>query len=134
VNIVDLVPLLNVEDVGRSVYFYKDALGFRLDESFEREGSLVWACLSFGAVRLMLHQPPWADSDGRRDTRSYGDAVLFFWVEDARELHTDLEARGYEVGKLQGSERGMQEFYMRDPDGYELGFATSVAARAAARL
>jgi catechol 2,3-dioxygenase-like lactoylglutathione lyase family enzyme len=133
VNIVGLVPLLNVEDVGRSVYFYKDALGFRLDESFEREGAMVWACLSFGPVRLMLHQPPWAESEPRRETRSYGDAVLFFWVEDARELHTDLTARGYDVGDLQG-DRNMQEFYMRDPDGYELGFATSVAARTSARL
>jgi len=133
VNIVGLVPLLNVEDVGRSVYFYKDALGFRLDESFEREGAMVWACLSFGPVRLMLHQPPWAESEPRRESRSYGDAVLFFWVEDARELHTDLRSRGYEVGDLQG-DRSMQEFYMRDPDGYELGFATSAAVRAVARL
>jgi catechol 2,3-dioxygenase-like lactoylglutathione lyase family enzyme len=126
--------LLNVEDVGRSVYFYKDALGFRLDESFEREGAMVWACLSFGPIRLMLHQPPWAESDLRRDSHSYGDAVLFFWVEDARELHSDLTARGYAIGELQGGDRGMQEFYMRDPDGYELGFATSVAARTAAHL
>ena len=132
-NIVGLVPLLNVEDVGRSVYFYKDALGFRLDESFEREGAMVWACLSFGPVRLMLHQPPWAESENRRESRSYGDAVLFFWVADARELHTDLTSRGYEVGDLQG-DRSTQEFYMRDPDGYELGFATSVAARTAAHL
>ena len=134
VNIVGLVPLLNVEDVGRSVYFYKDALGFRLDESFERDGSMVWACLSFGPVRLMLHQPPWAESDSRRDGRSYGDAVLFFWVEDAGALHADLTARGYDIGDLQGGEQGMQEFYMRDPDGYELGFATSAAVRTAAHV
>ena len=132
-NIVGLVPLLNVEDVGRSVYFYKDALGFRLDESFERDGVLVWACLTFGPVRLMLHQPPWAESELRREGHSYDDAVLFFWVEDARALHTDLSARGYEVGGLQGGERGMQEFYMRDPDGYELGFATSITMQKSAR-
>jgi catechol 2,3-dioxygenase-like lactoylglutathione lyase family enzyme len=134
VNIVGLVPLLNVEDVGSSVYFYKDALGFRVDESFERDGALVWACLSFGPVRLMLHQPPWAESETRRDARSYGDTVLFFWVEDAQELHADLAARGYQIGDLQGEDRGMVEFYMRDPDGYELGFATAARARAAAGL
>jgi catechol 2,3-dioxygenase-like lactoylglutathione lyase family enzyme len=132
VNIVGLVPLLNVEDVGRSVYFYKDALGFRLDESYERDGVLVWACLSFGPVRLMLHQPPWAESENRRESRSYGDTVLFFWVANARELHEDLTARGYHVGGVQGGDRGMEEFYMRDPDGYELGFATAVTARATA--
>jgi len=130
-----LVPLLNVEDVGRAAYFYKDALGFRLEESYEREGMLVWASLCFGPVRLMLHQPPWgAESESRRESRQWGDAVLFFWVEDARELHADLVSRGYEVGELQGAERGVEEFYMRDPDGYELGFATGVAARTAAQI
>jgi catechol 2,3-dioxygenase-like lactoylglutathione lyase family enzyme len=134
VNIVGLVPLLNVEDVGRAVYFYKDALGFRLEESFERDGMLVWASLAFGGVRLMLHQPPWAESEGRRESRAWCDSVLFFWVEDARALHADLCARGYDVGDLQGGDRGMEEFYMRDPDGYELGFATALPVRAAARV
>lgn len=133
-NIVGLVPLLNVEDVGRAAYFYKDALGFRLEESFEHEGVLVWACLSFGSVRLMVHQPPWAESESRREAQAWTGAVLFFWVEDACALHSDLIARGYEVGEIQGAERGAEEFYMRDPDGYELGFATMLPARRAASV
>ena len=68
-NIMGLVPLLNVEDVGRAAYFYKDALGFRLEESYERDGMLVWASLCFGPVRLMLHQPPWAESETRREAQ-----------------------------------------------------------------
>jgi catechol 2,3-dioxygenase-like lactoylglutathione lyase family enzyme len=130
VNILGVVPLLNVEDVGRSAYFYKDALGFRVAESFERDGILVWACLSFGNVRLMLHQPPWAESESRRSSDTWTSTVLFFWVEDAAALHADLQARGYDVGDLQRIERGLEEFYVRDPDGYELGFATTPPARA----
>ena len=131
-NIVGLVPLLNVEDVGNAAYFYKDALGFRLEESFERDGEMVWACLSFGPIRIMLHQPPWAESDSRRESQTWSGTVLFFWVEDARALHSDLIARGYEVGELQGAERGVEEFYMRDPDGYELGFATMLPVQTGA--
>ena len=52
----------------------------------------------------------------------------------ARALHRDLIARGYDVGELQGAERGVDEFYMRDPDGYELGFATMLPAQAGASV
>lgn len=130
-NIVGLVPLLNVEDVGASVYFYKDALGFHLEESYEQDGATVWACLRFQDVRVMLHQPPWAESDARRGARSYADTVLYFWVADARELHADLARRGYPVGPMQGGDGSMEEFYLRDPDGYELGFGTVDVAQSA---
>lgn len=133
-NIVGLVPLLNVEDVGSAAYFYKDALGFRLEESYERDGELVWAFLSFGSVRIMLHQPPWAESDARRGAQAWTGTVLFLWVEDARALHADLTARGYEVSALKAAENGAEEFYMRDPDGYELGFATMLPARTAVNV
>lgn len=34
-----MTPLLNVEDASRSLGFYRDNLGFRVDEDFEHKAS-----------------------------------------------------------------------------------------------
>lgn len=123
-TITEMIPLLNVEDADRSIAFYRDALGFEVAQTFEAEGTTAWAMLTSGGTKLMLNQPDHADSAARRTAASYGDVVLYCYVESARDRHTDLAARGIAVGDVTTEAYGMEEFLLRDPDGYEIAIGS----------
>lgn len=123
-TITEMIPLLNVEDADRSIAFYRDELGFEVMQTFESAGATVWAMLTSGGAKLMINQPDHADSRTRQNAASYGDVVLYCHVESARDRHTDLAARGVAVGEITTEAYGMEEFLLRDPDGYEIAIGS----------
>ncbi len=123
-TITEMIPLLNVEDADRSIAFYRDALGFEVVQTFEAAGATVWAMLMSDDIKLMINRPDHADSKARRGAASYGDVVLYCHVESARDRHADLAARGVAVGGVTTEAYGMEEFLLRDPDGYEIAIGS----------
>lgn len=123
-TITEMIPLLNVEDAGRSIAFYRDVLGFEVVQTFEAAGATVWAMLVSGETKLMINQPDHADSKARRSAASYSGVVLYCHVESARDRHADLAARGVAVGDVTTEGYGMEEFLLRDPDGYEIAIGS----------
>lgn len=123
-TITEMIPLLNVEDADRSIAFYRDALDFEVVQTFEAAGATVWAMLKSGDIKLMINRPDRADSKSRRDADSYGGVVLYCHVESARDRHADLAARGVSVGDVTTEAYGMEEFLLRDPDGYEIAIGS----------
>ena len=122
VKFTNMTPLLNVEDAVRSIEFYRDVFDFEVVGRMEIEGKLRWARIQAGPVRLMINQPDGADSSERRTREKwYGDAILFFDVEDARTAQAELASRGLDVDEPKHEGYGW-EFHLRDPDGYALGF------------
>lgn len=120
-----LTVLLNVSDGRRSVSFYCDNLGFSVDNQFERDGELLWAQLSFRDIRIMINASPERAACGNRpDPQSWDDVILYFTVDDAKALRQVLDARGCEPGEITRQPYGLDEFTLRDPDGYELGFGS----------
>jgi glyoxylase I family protein len=126
-NVKYFAPLLNVESVSRSIEFYRDHLGFRVTQEWEDDGRIRRASLETSGVRLMLNEPHDVDNRDRRCRHTYGDAVFYFTIDDVDSLHTRLNSTGILVGDLANEHYGMREFYVRDPDGYELGFGTPVS-------
>lgn len=127
-NIQRLAPLLNVEDVPRSIAFYREHLGFQVVSEWESGGRVRWASLEAHGIVLMLNEPDEICSGERRARGTYGDAVFYFTVDDVNALHRRLKHKQIPVGSLRDEHYGMREFYVRDPDGYELGFGTPITA------
>ena len=121
-----LVPLLNVEDVSRSLSFYRDGLGFEIVAQHDDDDTPIWARLSAGDTEIMLNRPDHANSGGRATRPSYGDVVLYLMVDDAASLHRALGEKGLTVGPLERQAYGVDEFQMRDPDGYEIAIGSPV--------
>lgn len=122
-----LTPLLNVADAAGSVSFYCEKLGFRIDNKFESDGKLVWAHISRGPVQMMINASGERASRGARsEARTYDDVVLYFSIDDAHSLRQHLIARGCRPGPVERQDYGLNEFTLRDPDGYELGFGSPV--------
>jgi catechol 2,3-dioxygenase-like lactoylglutathione lyase family enzyme len=125
-----LIPLLNVQDIDRSLGFWRDVLGFEVVASFAEDGRLAWARIARGAVQLMLNRRG-TDPGPRLARTPYHDAVLYFAVDDVHALVRQLRTSGVQVDDPESQEYGLDEISLRDPDGYELAFTspTDLSAR-----
>jgi uncharacterized glyoxalase superfamily protein PhnB len=116
-------PLLNVIDCARSVVFYRDVLGFSVADTFEADGALAWALLKAGAAELMLNQNGRTGTE-RHARAGYTDVVLYFQVASVHALHHELVRHGVTPSEPEAQAYGVDEMYLRDPDGYELAFTS----------
>ncbi len=132
-----LTPNLMVTDISKSVAFYRDVLGFSLRMAVPEDRNefpdtlkdgvhYIYAQLVYGKVEIMIQSRESLSEDipAFRDM-SPGAAVSFYGtVEDIDGLYQKLKEKVDVVKALETSWYGMKEFYIRDPDGYILGFAS----------
>ena len=52
-SVHDLVPLIFVEDIDRSVAFYREKLGFDVAEKWEPDSKLAWCRLQRGGSAVV---------------------------------------------------------------------------------
>jgi len=117
-----MIPMLAVADVRRSVDFYTKALGFKMVSEFRNdEGTFCWAHVLCDGVSLMLTiEGEFSVDDGVKAAR--GSVMLYFYPDDVVELHASLQSRGFKPSRLSVRFYRMREFTMTDPDGYTLMF------------
>lgn len=120
-----LVPLLTVTNIERSVHFYVDELGFQTRETWEPNGKLAWCWLKRDELAVMLQQDC-PEEDGPAEGRGRG-VILYCNCDDADAIYADLTKRGLQLHPPQVAFYGMKQIYLRDPDGYELCFESRVA-------
>lgn len=123
----ELVPLLDVEDVEKSLAFYELALGAEVEARWEAEGRVRWARIAFEGGKLMLNEPDGAKSGPRRGRGEFADTVLYLMCDDAPARRERLARAGLEVGALHREDYGNDEFGLRDPDGYAIRFSSPAA-------
>ena len=112
------VPSFRAKDMARTLAFYRDDLGLKVLNTFEREGKAVWACLGSGkGDQVMLHTHALGIS-GEENNHT----IYYFKPADVKALHARLKRRGRKVSKLGVTFYGMREFYLKDPDGRQLTF------------
>ncbi len=110
--------MLYVRDVQASLQFYADKLGFRVLESFDYNGTIVYARLlpPKGQTTLALHLP----EQGQESLASSG-VRLYFEVKELDAACRQLEKAG---GKLLSPPKqmpwGWKHAYLLDPDGHEI--------------
>jgi catechol 2,3-dioxygenase-like lactoylglutathione lyase family enzyme len=111
-----LVPMVCVADVERSIAFYKH-LGFEVGNTFADEEATkpTWAWLRCGEAQLML-----AATD--EEIVAGQQRVLFYlYTDDVAAARASLAEAGLNPGKISNpfyAPRG--EFEVRDPDGFVL--------------
>jgi glyoxylase I family protein len=115
----ELVPSMFVQDIARSLVFYRDRLGFAVARTWESEGKLAWCRLQRDSSAVMLQQS--TEEDGPAEGRGRGIG-FFFICDDVSAIYTDLSGRGLRVDPPQIAFYGMKQLFVKDPDGYELCF------------
>jgi catechol 2,3-dioxygenase-like lactoylglutathione lyase family enzyme len=112
-----IAPVFRVADLARSIAFYRDALGFDLEFSYEG----FYASVRREACHVHLQCAPPAPRDQAEFERTeHLDACVI--VEGIEDLAARFAAAGAPLSvPLRRMPYGA-EFYVRDPDGYVLGF------------
>ncbi|MGE5510863.1 MAG: bleomycin resistance protein [Bacteroidota bacterium] len=124
-RIKQLVPMLSVSDLARTMAFYCDELGFQCTGTFG-DPSPVWCHLERDGVALMFNQPP-AEAMVELPLRAKDFQVYYCYPDDVAALHLAWKQKGLPVTDLRVTVYGMKEFELRDPDGYWLWFGQGTA-------
>lgn len=113
---------LTVNDMKKSLAWYRDVVGFTVDEEYERDGRPVAVSLKAGAVKLLLNQ-----DDGAKGERVKGEgfSVYITTAQNVDELADRIKAAG---GTLESDVTdmpwGSRVFRLKDPDGFRLVIAS----------
>ena len=132
----NLAPNFAVQDIEKTVTFYCDVLGFKLEmavpegksrvEQELSEGKkYIYAMMSRGNVQVMFQR---TDSIGEDipplNGMPIGASVSFYIeVEDIETLYQEIKSKAEIVKEPQTAWYGMEEFYIKDCNGYIFGFA-----------
>ncbi|MFD3697939.1 VOC family protein [Streptomyces sp. NPDC058646] len=121
-------PCLSVADTAASITFYKQ-LGFDVDSSTARPGDDIHMLLHQGDFCAMIY----SNEDLKRwlpvlKDQPIGFAGMFYLaVEDLDGFYERVRKDAQVVKELTEDHNGQREFYIRDPDGYVIGFNDKTA-------
>jgi|SRR6185295_3080957 len=114
-----LCPLLSVQDIDRSVEFYRDRLGFTLTGKADSEGRMFWCKLERGGSSIMLQTAE--EEDGPSEGRGRG-VCFYFICDDAGAVYEEFSSRGLVLAPPTVAYYGMKQLFVPEPDGYSLCF------------
>ncbi len=112
-------PGFTVNDIEKSLAFYRDVLGFTVKERWEENGKLMGVEVMAGSVLFMLGQDDW--KKGRDRVKGEGVRIFCTTEENIDQLAERIKAAG---GALTQEPRdqswGMRDIALEDPDGYKI--------------
>jgi uncharacterized glyoxalase superfamily protein PhnB len=114
----DLTAGLTVNDIEASVAWYRDVLGFVLEDEWKQEGKLVGAAMLAGTARIFLGQDNWAK--GRDRQKGEGFRIHLSTVQNVDEVAARIKASGAELeSEPADMPWGGRAFSVADPDGFK---------------
>jgi catechol 2,3-dioxygenase-like lactoylglutathione lyase family enzyme len=128
-----LTPNLVVADVGRSLAFYTDVLGFERGFTVPEQSPFVFGSVVSGPIEIFFNERETAAKEYPAFAgRPVGlTGTMFIELEGAghiERLHDRLKTAVPIVMPLVTQWYGTKEFAIADPDGYVITFAERVAA------
>ena len=115
-----------VENVERSLDFYKGLLGFEVEASVPNEkGVLIFAILLKDGTSLMLQEKGSLVSEYSilRTDKIKPTITLYIVVDDVEKYYDEMKNKCSVYVELHTTDYGAKEFAILDPDGYPLTFA-----------
>ena len=114
-----LIPSLGVSDIHRSVSFYREFFGFKVEDSYEADGRITWCWLKAGGADLMLQQLT-ADQQIRLNPAIGQSWVIYIRPDDIDATLARLKHAGFPLSDVVTTSYGARECFLSDPDGYDL--------------
>ena len=112
-------PSITVNDLQKSLAFYRDILGFAVHEEYKWEGKVMGYNLKAGAMTILLNQDDFAL--GRDRVKGVGFRLYLVTVQDIDKLAAQVELNGGTLATPpKDQEWGMRDFSVVDPDGFKI--------------
>ena len=132
-----LTPNMAVENVEESVKFYTEVLGFQLAMAVSEDKShvgqeiiegksYIWANVMFGDVGFMFQRKDSFEADILPVESIGASASFYIEVEDIENLYNKIRENTEVIKELGTVWYGAKEFYIKDINGYILGFSQRI--------
>jgi catechol 2,3-dioxygenase-like lactoylglutathione lyase family enzyme len=109
---------LEVKDIQKSLAWYRDKVGFFVEQKFERQGKLRGVSLKAGDVRILISQDD--GGTGWDRVKGAGFTLQFTTAQDIDSLAQAIKERGGWLESEPADESGVRVLRLRDPDGFRL--------------
>ncbi len=118
-NLSGVMPAITVSDLGASIAWYRDVMGFVVAREIEHEGQRVGAMIGAGSVQFMLGQDDFAK--GRDRQKGIGFRLYCVSEQDIDELAAGIKARGGTLDQEPTDQPwGARDLAVSDPDGFKI--------------
>ncbi len=130
-----LTPNFSVKNVKDTILFYQDILGFKLEMVVPNNENIIEQNISEGKIYdyammskdevfvMFLEENSFKKHIPLLKDTPQGASVLFYIdVEDIDTIYDSIKEKVEIVKKLETTWYGMKEFYIKDCNGYILGF------------
>lgn len=116
-------PSFTVGDLEMSLAFYRDVLGFEVEETWKNdEGSVMGISLKAGDVSFMIGQDDW--KKGRDRKKGEGLRIYCETKNKVDDLAKRIEAKGGRLDQGPTDEPwGVRDISLTDPDGFKITIA-----------
>ena len=118
-------PSFTVNDLDRSLSWYRDVVGFAVEETWKDGGKVIGASLRAGDVSFMIGQDDW--KKGRDRKKGEGFRIFCTTPRSVDDIAKRIKAKG---GRLdhepQDQPWGMRDFSVTDPDGFKITIAQNL--------
>lgn len=131
-----LIPNLAVKDIKESVAYYQNNFGFEIEmlvdssqEDFnpvvKEDKEYIWALIKKGDVSLMLQEKNSMKEDiGNFFNDITASITLYIEVDDVESLYEKVKENVDILKPVYETWYGQKEFYIKDINGYILGFSS----------
>ncbi len=120
-----VMPALTVDDIEKSLAWYRDVVGFTVADEMRREGKLAGAVLQAGEMRFLLGQDDF--QKGRDRMKGVGFRLYCVTGQDVDTLAVEIQARGGELAQEPTDQPwGARDFAIVDPDGFKISISTGL--------
>jgi len=109
---------LAVKDLQKSLAWYRDKIGFFVEQKFEHGGKLTGVSLKAGDVRIVISQDD--ASTGWDRVKGAGFTLQFTTTQDIDGLAEAIKQRGGWLEAEPENVSGTRALRVRDPDGFRL--------------
>jgi uncharacterized glyoxalase superfamily protein PhnB len=121
-------PGFTVNDLEKSLAWYRDVLRFVVEERWEQDGKLMGASLRAGGVTFMVGQDDW--KKGRDRKKGEGFRIHCTTTQDVDALAKGIEARGGRLDQKPTDQPwGTRDFALTDPDGFKITIGADTKKR-----
>ncbi len=118
----DASPSLTVNDLEKSLAWYRDVLGFAVEETWKDAGKVVGVSLRAGEVSFMIGQDDW--KKGRDRKKGDGFRMFCMTKKNIDDLAARIKAKGGRLDQGPTDEPwGVRDISLTDPDGFKITIA-----------
>lgn len=122
-----VMPALTASDLEKSLAWYRDVVGFTVDQEMRDEGRLVGAVIKAGTCQFLLAQDDF--EKGRDRNKGVGFRLYCTTRQDIDVLALGIEARGGILDHQPTDQPwGARDFAIVDPDGFKISISTGLSS------